>query len=292
MPNPRFLQTAQRWKNERAPEIKTVQKPKVQISNSTKVGFPNDISKSFIFSYDGPHKDFFQELIAKNNQVYSGTRAEIPAGSSGEVKYMHMMRRAGLITTIYNNPQLRSANFYPITPTQSEYLLQAGNLPTPSDNWEDLALVLYDKSSEGENPKEAMSLYESLKKHRQEVGLSNSDLENKLIVVNPGIEKDSGSGYGVKPIILPGLTQVYTHEALSKVGEDLEFDGYGLNGGLPLLNQICNGNRTLWMPNETEDIGLRVLVRDGGLGLSAGVGDLAGDDEFGRVNFAPQAQTP
>jgi len=54
--------------------------------------------------------------------------------------------------------------------------------------------------------------------------------------------------HGVKPIIVPGITQVYQHEVLEKVGEDPSFDGYGLDGGLPLLNQLGNGSRTLWMP--------------------------------------------
>jgi len=292
MPNPRFLQTAERWMNKDVPVERAKQKPKQQTQTSGKIGFPDNIPNSFLFSYDGQNGQFFQELIAKNNGAFAGTRAEIPTGSSGEVKYMHIMKRAGLITSIYNDSQLRSMNLYPITPAQSEHLLKAGNLPNPGDNWEDLALVLYDKSSEGENPREAQALYESLKKHKQDLGLSNSDLENRLIIVNPGIEKDSGSNYGVKPIVLPGLTQVYTHESLSKVGEDPNFDGYGLNGGLPLLNQLGSGSRTLYMPDETEDIGLRVLFRDWDLDLSAGNWDLADGDGFGRVNFAPQARAP
>jgi len=292
MPNPRFLQTAERWMNKDAPVERVKQKPRQRTQTSAKTGFPNNIPNSFLFSYDGQHGQFFQELIAKNNEVFAGTRAEIPTGSSGEVKYMHIMKRAGLITSIYNNPQLRSMNLYPITPAQSEHLLKEGKLPTPGDNWEDLAFVLYDRSQKGENPREAQAIYESLKKHRQDLGLSNSDLENRLIIVNPGIEKDSGSNYGVKPIILPGLTQVYIHESLSKVGEDSNFDGHGLNGGLPLLNQLGKGNRTLYMPDETEDIGLRVLYRGRGLGLDAGGRVLADDGEFGRVNFAPQARAP
>jgi len=292
MPNPRFLKTAERWMNKDAPVERVKQRPKQQTQTSAKTDFPDNIPNSFLFSYDGVHGQFFQELIVKNNEFFSGTRAEIPIGSSGEVKNMHIMKRAGLVTSIYNNPQLRSMNLYPITPAQSEHLLKVGNLPTPGDNWEDLALVLYDRSSEGENPREAQALYESLKKHKQDLGLSNSDLENRLIVVNPGIEKDDGSNYGIKPIVLPGLTQVYPHESLSKVGEDPEFNGYGLNGGLPLLNRLGSGSRTLYMPDETKDIGLRVLCRDWDLGLDAWDWDLAYDDGFGRVNFAPQARAP
>jgi len=42
------------------------------------------------------------------------------------------------------------------------------------------------------------------------------------------------------------------------------------------------------MPNETEDIGLRVLYRGGDLDLSARSADLVSSTSIGRVNFAPQ----
>ena len=285
MVNKRFLQTVERWKNSSLPAERNQQTKTTTKSPETNTNFSNNVSDSFIFSYDGPHKDYFQELISKHNKVYSGTGAEIPAGSSGEIQG-HLVKRMGLITTIYNNSQLKSANLWPITPSQSEALLKDGKLTKPEDNWEDLGIVLYDRSENGENQKEAQALYESLKKHRQDLSLSQSDLENKLIIINAGAEVDLGMSHRVKPIILPGLTQVYQHEVLEKVGEDPDFDGYGLNGGLPLLNQLGSGSRTLYMPDETEDIGLRVLYRGRGLGLGAGGGGLASSNGNGRVNFA------
>jgi hypothetical protein len=289
MVNKRFLQTAERWKN---PSLPAEKSQKARAKNPvTKTNFSNDVNDSFIFSYDGQHRQFFQELISKHNKVYSGTGAEIPTGNSGEIQG-HLIKRLGLITTIYNNPQLKSANLWPITPTQSEYLLQAEKLTNLGDNWEDLGMVLYDKSQKGYNPKEAQAIYDSLKKHRQDLGLSQSDLENKLIIVNAGAEVDSSMPDGVRPIVLPGLTQVYQHEVLEKVGENPEFDGYGLNGGLPLLNQLGDGDRTLYMPDETKDIGLRVLCRDRDLVLNARDRYLAVSVDDGRVNFAPQRRAP
>ena len=251
--------------------------------------FSNLPSESFIFSYDHPqYKDFFQELITKANAVYSGTNAEIPAGTSGEIQG-HLIKRMGLISTIAKDSNLRSVGLYPITATQSEHLLQAGKLTNPENNWEDFGMVLYDRSSSGYNPQEAQALYNSLRAHRQDLSLSESNLEGKLIVVNPGAEVDSSMPHGVKPIIIPGITQVYQHEVLEKVGEDPSFDGYGLNGGLPLLNQLGSGSRTLYMPDETSEIGLCVLCRDRDRVLSAwGVG-LACSGSGGRVNFARSA---
>ncbi|MBN1377463.1 hypothetical protein JW949_04000 [Candidatus Woesearchaeota archaeon] len=52
------------------------------------------------------------------------------------------------------------------------------------------------------------------------------------------------------------------------------------------------GSRTLYMPDETKNIGLRVLYRYGNLGLDARGWDLAYSGDDGRVNFAPQGRTP
>jgi len=286
---PRNLIKHLEWnpKQATAPVVNTPTKP---VNTSQGIDFSKNPNESFIMSYDGIHGEYFQELISKVNETYAGTKAEIPTGTSGEIQG-HLIKRLGLITTIYDNSNLRSAGLHPITPEQSEYLLQADNLTTPGDNWEDLAMVLYDLSQNGNNSKEAQAIYNSLKDHRQDLGLSKSDLEKKLVIVNAGIEVDKNMNYGVKPIILPGLTQVYTHEVLEKVGEDFEFEGYGLDKGLPLLNQLGDGNRTLYMPDETEDIGLRVLYRDGGLDLSARSRYLSDSDSDGRVNFAQSAST-
>ena len=130
-----------------APIIQPVTQPQ-------NISFPNLPTESFLFSYDGEHKDFFQELIRKTNEVYSETEAEIPVGTSGEIQG-NLIKRMGLVSTIANDSSLRSAGLYPITATQSEYLLQAGKLKNPRDSWEDFGMVLYDRSSSGYNPKEA-----------------------------------------------------------------------------------------------------------------------------------------
>ena len=44
-------------------------------------------------------------------------------------------------------------------------------------------MVLYDKSESGYNPKVAQAIYDSLEAHKQDLSLSESDLENKLIIV-------------------------------------------------------------------------------------------------------------
>ena len=287
MVNKRFLQTAERWKNKDAPVKRTTTQPRTQNSNVIQnANFQDLPSESFIMSYDEAHKDYFQELIAKVNERFSGTRAELPTGTSGEVQNMYAIKRLALVSTIVNNPGLQGQGFYPITPMQDESLLKAGKTPNPSGYWEDLALLLYDTN--GNNPKEAQALKESIIQHRTDLSLSQSDLEKRLVVVNAGGKVDSSMLHGVKPIIIPGITQVYQHEILNRTGENHKFE-YGLDRGLPAVSEIGNGARTLYMPSETSDIGLCVLYRDWDLDLVAGYWGLASSNEYGRVNFARSA---
>ena len=286
MVNKRFLQTAERWMNKDAPVERTATQPITP--NPTAVqnaSFPDSPSESFLMSYDGSHGDYFQELISKVNEKFNGTRAELPTGTSGEVQNMYAIKRMVLVSTIANNPTLQSQGFYPITPMQDESLLKAGKLPDPSKYWEDLALLLYDTN--GNNSQEAQALKESIIQHRTDLGLSQSDLEKRLVVVSAGGEVDSDMPHGVKPIIIPGITQVYAHEILDKTGENHKFE-YGLDRGLPAISEIGNGDRTLYMPSG-DNIGLRVLYRGRDLDLGARGGDLAYSDSGGRVNFARSA---
>ncbi len=291
MVNKRFLQTAERWKNPSLPVERKTKTPKQRPQNpvaAQNTPFPDLPSESFIFSYDGQHGDYFQKLLAKSNEVYSGTKAEIPSGKKGEVKNMYAIKRMALVSTIANNSDLRNYGLWPVTPIQAESLLKERKLSHPDKYWEDLALLLYDTN--GENSQEAQALKTGIAGHRTDLGLSQNDLKGRLIIVNPGAEVDSGMPHGIKPIIIPGITQVYSHEILNRTGENHKFE-YGLDRGLPPVSEIGKGDRTLYMPSGS-NFGLRVLFRGGGLDLDAGDWGLAYSSEVGRVNFAPQGQSP
>jgi len=286
MVNKRFLQTAERWMNKDAPVERTATQPITpNLTAVQNASFPDSPLESFLMGYDGTHGAYFQELISKVNEVYSGTRAEIPTGTSGEVQNMYAIKRMALVSTIANNPSLQGQGFYPITPMQDESLLKAGKLPDPSKYWEDLALLLYDTN--GNNPQEAQALKESIIQYRTDLGLSQNDLEKRLVIVSAGGKVDSGMPHGVKPIIIPGITQVYTHEILNKTEENHNFE-YGLDRGLPAVSEIGRGTRTLYMPSG-DNLGLRVLYRYWDRDLYARVDGLANSDSDGRVNFARSA---
>ena len=294
MPNPRFLQTAERWMNQELPEDRSRSSAKQKPTQpAVPAQFPTSVDSSFLLEYD----DFGRELITKSNERFKGTKAEIPIKnggllrrkSEGEVPNMYVLKRLALISTIANDSQLRSGNLWPITPLQSELLFKDGKLPKPSSYWEDLGLLLYDTSPNGYNPKEAQSLYDSLAKHRGEFGLSQSDLSSRLLVVNAGLEIDVSMPHGARPIVIPGVTQIYHPQILEKTGNNYKFE-HGLDNGVPKFDETGKGNRTIYMPSEKE-IGLRVLVRYWSSVLGARYRDLVGSSAGGRVNFAPQART-
>src|SRR3989344_1625004 len=289
MPNPRFLQTAERWMNQEMPEdrsrISAKQKP---TQPAVPAQFPTSVDSSFLLEYD----DFGRELITKSNERFKGTKAEIliknggllRGKSEGEVPNMYVLKRLALISTIANDSQLRSGNLWPITPLQSELLFRDGKLPKPSSYWEDLGLLLYDTSPNGHNPKEAKSLYDSLAQHRGEFGLSQSDLSSRLLVVNAGLEVDASMPHGVRPIVIPGVSQIYHPKMLENTGSNYKFE-YGLDNGVPKFDETGKGKRTVYMPSETQNIGLRVLIRDRYSDLNVWNWNFVYSDADGRVNF-------
>ena len=273
MVNKRLVELAKRLGRDELPKEevpKVEEKPTIQ---------PSISGEPFILCYD----EFGKELVRKNNERFGGTDAEIPVGglkANEEIPYMNMTKRAGLITTMSLDEQLRSLNTWPITPYESEVFLKQGKLPHLEKNWEDLALILYDKK--GVNQKELEAFRESYR------FVTGSELGDKVLIIDPGLTKDSDIPHGVKFMFLPGVTDVYYHEkTLSKTGQNHKFE-YGLEHGLPDVNELGKGKRTLYMPSG-DNLGLRVLYRDRGLGLYARVGRLACSDADGRVVLARRA---
>ncbi len=247
----------------------------------------------FILKYD----DFGKRIIEKVNEKFKGTNAEINVslGSNEEIPRGDILLRSALITVISEDPELKKLNIWPISPLESEVLIQRSQLPKPTNfwgvYWECLGLTLYDISEKGKNPKEAKALYEDINRNKQKLGLKDSDLEERLLIVNSGLDIDQTFPRGVKPKVIPGVTQVYGHETLKRTGQYHRFN-YGLENGLPSVSQLGNGNRTLFMPSENKDIGLRVLSRDGHFDLGAkdkyfdNIPEFSdGDDEDGRITF-------
>jgi hypothetical protein len=186
----------------------------------------------FILSYDGQHHEFSRELIQKSNERFEWNGGYIPHRNTGLVEYFGILQRSALVTTMANDPQLKSYNKWPLTPIQSDLAIKTGNLPQHDKFSEDIAWVLYDTKGLGSsyNLREADALKKSILDHRNALNLSRSDLEEKLLVVNAGLETDSKMPHGVKPAIIPGITQACPYRMLNAnpdnfINKDNDFHG-------------------------------------------------------------------
>lgn len=217
----------------------------------------SDISY-FTLSLYGGRGDFANDLAKAVNSSFLYTVAQLtPIVEVPNILYVDAMRRMAVMTALHKHPELR--RYIPITPDESENILRAGgklNYP------EVLGLVLNMRRVRNIKPyngQEAMALYQSIKAHRKELGLS-SGLEDILLVINPGLEKDSGMPYRVRPIVLPGLTEVQTHDALKLECKKYKFDNAS-DKGLPACQDIGKGERTFSIREEFQSGGLWALVR-------------------------------
>lgn len=239
-----------------------------------------------------------RELIEASNERFKGTGAEIYSdGKKGEVRNADILQRLALLTTMYHNHELalRKKNKCPISPRDSEFFLSRSMLPRKGNYDEDLALILFDIHGDGANPQEARALYESISHHISEIEpepphtleeeLKRGTLEKSLLVIDPGLEVDSNMPHGVRPIVLPQLTDVIMHSTLEMRGQYPFIRA--LEDGIPYPEGLLEkGNRTLSLPNQRGVLGLRILTRLGKTDLITRRKDLANKNPHGRITFA------
>ena len=256
-----------------------------------KIEFPNkniDSGENFEVTDYAPFllnygNEFSRELMRRSNKDFSGTKAVIPLKKKDGIVYgVSMLQRSALISTLSKYEDLKSENFWPVTPAQSEEMWKNGTwipwIPNNFDRGEEesLALILYDISTY-----EGKKMAESILGAKEEFGVRKVDLESPLVVVNSGLKRDEISNYGVSPIVLPGVTQVYTHEIFEKMrdkGNLLEdfcctygnnkvhrFDNsIGTEKGLPKLKSLKwdteRNSREIYIPKWSEN-GLLALCK-------------------------------
>lgn len=239
------------------------------------------------------NEEDYSDLLNVSNELFKNTGAEIDTTKfyRNNLSDMNILRRLALVTTCHKY----GFGYRPITPKESENYLKKilevkftseelkedprsestkikldlwlngkGALPDKSKSYiEDLALVYYDTN--GQNREEAISIRNSLEENRDQYSLSFSDLENRMLIVNSGLIIDGNARYGVNPVVIPGLTEIYLLDVLKKRGT-YRFS-YGLETGLPEEKDLEKGERYIFFPNEEENLGLRVIYRNFDRGL-------------------------
>jgi len=232
---------------------------------------------------DIPTKDEFTEELT---QKFIEKFPTLVRGQRRNSKVLHkfdILDRLGIETVIYDDLNLQSARRFMITPLDSEILLQRHLLPGRYREY--LALLLYDRSSGGANEPHAEALYQDVKQYRSSLGLSVDDLNSRLLIQRAGLTYDGNMPYGVRPSILPGVTQIFTPEVLNSGHVPAEFTfNIGIDHGLPhKFDYIRSSQRILRLPF-AGDTGLRVLTRLSDNNLDATVTDLR-TNKKGKITF-------
>jgi len=169
-----------------------------------------------------------------------------------------MFNRMALTTALCDETAIYHEVFKPLTPFASEMLVKSRFL-TDSTN-EQLALILYD--TDGANSEYAEALREDIEANLDELGLCDFHLDQRLVIVNAGLEVDSDMPHGLRPVILPEYTEVFPSSILTYSAQDHKF-AYGTDNGFPSSSDNGKGSRLLRMPGFNSHLGLRYLNREG-----------------------------
>ncbi len=200
----------------------------------------------------------YLEVVAQKNQPIQGSNPYI------------RFALGPIARELYGN------NIQLISPAISELALRNGKLPDAANTCEDLGVVVY--SLNGPNEQLAKHLVEQAKERNIKV---------KFPMVFYGLKtvKDNrfDKPYGLR-LDLDDIAVAYHVPILSKdTGSFKSNDSSLVVNGFP--SKLGEGDRTLYTAQE----GLRRLYRGCGLGLGAGVIDLPGGNEAGRVSFVKGA---
>jgi hypothetical protein len=262
MPNPRFLQTAERWKNDDPPEIRVLsQKPKTQ----TFVPSGDGIDFSFLEGTEGER--VFKEYRTRASRDYKNVAALNKLTFSDNV-----VKGSNPFSFVLLNKILREEGMWVARPTDLEKCLKEKALNL-KDTYGDSGLVL---RSDGE-PNEYLARQLEIQVNQ------GGKLQYPVMVPLAGLdlEFDSNSPHSLGFKLTDSTELIYAPQ-LDHKNDYAKFNNAD-EKGLPIFDK--KGSRTLYV----EKGGLRRLYRDWDLDLGAGDGDLADDDGHGRVIVCREA---
>ncbi|MBU1136345.1 MAG: hypothetical protein KJ559_02450 [Nanoarchaeota archaeon] len=266
MPNPRFLQTAERWMNKEVPSERVQPVSPVQKSQP----LMNNVSYSFLGGIEG------QAILDEYNQRVSG---DYQGASALNVLSFadNVLKGSNPFAFVLLNKILTQKKMRIATPADLERALEkeAINL---KGTYGDSGLVL--RSESDPNEYLAKNLASQIKGWGYNVG------GDTIMIPLAGIELvyDSRSPYDLA-FRLTDSSEIFYAPQLNKINHRKKFNRAD-EKGLPAFED--SGSRTL---HSNEEGGICRLCRDWDLDLDAGDWDLAYSDSNGRVNFARSAST-
>ncbi len=264
MPNPRFLETAERWKNKEAPAERV--QPVTPVQQSPPL--MNNVDYSFLEGTDG------QAILEEYNQIVSGdyqgaSALNVLSFADNVVKGSNPFAFV-LLNKILAQKQMRIA-----TPADLERALEKEEIDLKG-TYGDSGLVL--RSDGDPNQYLARDLINQVEQR--------GSLQYPLMIPLEGLDLkyDSNFPHDLSFQLTDSTKLVHAPQFDHKNNHD-KFDK-GDEKGLPIFDK--DGSRTLY----TGEGGLRRLYRDRDLGLDARDGYLAGSGEDGRVIVCAKGTSP
>jgi hypothetical protein len=245
-------------------------------------------------------REFFDELFIKVNKKFKNTKAEIDYPENNPSQYemnaLGILQRSAIIQTIHDDKILQSANIQPATPKKVKEFrdyIQSYNVVHSWDetvdisithfisqfkNNEDIAYLLSHANTHKSNL--ATQLFLDIKKQKEKLGfqnkgLTNEDLKSDLIILNSGL-KLSENEYGVRPTILPGITEAFPSSIFKQAYElsitskdslpNVSYIGLFDSEGLPIeldSKPIHSKQEKFILPKNIGNLELAVLTRSG-----------------------------
>lgn len=259
MPNPRFLQTAERWKNPSLPAERI--QPVIPVSQST--GNFNADNASYNFLEGNFGRQVLKEYDQLVQSEYQNAFALQKLSFADDV-----VKGSNPFAFALLNRVLQNHGKWVARPVDLEKALEKGAINL-SGTYGDSGLCLRSES----NPNEylAKNLASQVKGKGYNVGGDTV----MVPLAGLGLVYDSNSPHNLA-FQLTDFSEIIYAPQLNKTNHGRKFNRAD-EQGLPAFED--SGSRTLY---SNED-GLCRLYRDGGLGLDAGDWDLAGSGGGGRV---------
>ena len=255
MVNKRFLEIAERWKNEEVPSER--EKPATEKRRNTRI--PNF---DYFFLGEDLGKEVHEAIVRKYNADHPFVTSNVFYDEDDNLIKGSKPGYVVAVNEFLRDRNLRTANSYDMQKAIEEGTLNFNGF------YEDLSLVIY--SEEGETGYLARNLANQIRQR-------NGKVEFPTLIQLSGLElkTDQNAPQGLsfkltdksQTIIAPQLSHENHHKKFSKVDEN----------GLPIFEE--NGHHTF----HAGGYGLRMLVSVGNSDLNSLHGDLVYSSDKGRV---------
>ena len=262
MPNPRFIQTAERWKNPETPSEKVKQAEQRRTPTAAVPDY------DYFFLGDDLGRETHEAITRKYGAENPFVTKDVSYDSDSKLVKGSKPGYIIAVNEILGDRNLRTATSYDVQKAIDEGKINQSRI------YEDIGLVLYSES--GENEYLARDLAAQVRKRNGRV-----EFPTLISLVELGLKVDKNAPNGMA-FNLTNDNQIVQAQQLSNANDQKRFSKLN-EFGLPIFED--SGKHTFYSGNS----GLRMLIRDRDSDLDARYWYLVYSDADGRVLVVREA---